>query len=38
MPNEYIEYLTAQRIREYEAKTGVTVKFPVPPRRSSSRS
>ena len=30
MRNEYIEDVTARRIREYEAKTGVTVKFPVP--------
>lgn len=28
--NETIEDITAQRIREYEAKAGVTVKLPVP--------
>lgn len=28
--NEVIEDITAQRIREYEAKVGVTVTFPVP--------
>jgi hypothetical protein len=28
--NEAIEDITAQRIREYEAKAGVTVKLPVP--------
>lgn len=28
--NEVIEDVTAQRIREYESKTGVTVQFPVP--------
>jgi hypothetical protein len=30
MRNDYIEDVTAQRIRQYEAKIGVTVKFPVP--------
>lgn len=30
MRNEYIENLTADRIRQYEAKTGRAVKFPVP--------
>jgi len=30
MRNEYIEDVTAKRIREYEAKAGVTVKLPVP--------
>ena len=28
--NEIIEDITAQRIREYEAKAGVTVKLPIP--------
>jgi hypothetical protein len=28
--NEVIEDVTAQRLREYEAKTGVTIKLPVP--------
>jgi len=28
--NETIEDITAQRVREYEAKAGVTVKLPVP--------
>jgi hypothetical protein len=28
--NEYIEDVTAQRIRQYEARTGTTVRFPVP--------
>jgi hypothetical protein len=30
LKNEAIEDVTALRIREYESKTGVTVKFPVP--------
>jgi hypothetical protein len=30
LPNEYIEDITAQRLREYEAKLGVTVALPVP--------
>lgn len=30
MRNEYIEDVTAQRIRQYEAKTGCRVTFPVP--------
>jgi hypothetical protein len=30
MKNEYIEDVTARRIREYEAKTGITLKLPVP--------
>ncbi len=30
LKNEVIEDLTARRIREYEAKAGVTVKLPVP--------
>jgi hypothetical protein len=30
LSNESIEDMTAQRIRQYEAKTGVTIKFPVP--------
>jgi hypothetical protein len=30
MKNEYIEDVTAQRIREYEAKASTVVKFPVP--------
>ena len=30
MKNEYIEDVTAQRIREYEAKTGSIIKLPVP--------
>lgn len=30
LSNESIEDVTARRIRQYEAKTGVTVKFPVP--------
>src|ERR1700730_11273519 len=30
LKNEVIEGLTAGRIREYEAKAGVTVKLPVP--------
>lgn len=30
MKNEYIEEVTAKRIRAYEAKAGVTVKLPVP--------
>ena len=30
LKNEAIEDVTAQRIREYESKTGVMVKFPVP--------
>lgn len=28
--NEVVEDLTARRIREYEAKAGVTVQLPVP--------
>ena len=30
LKNEVIEDVTASRIREYEAKAGVTVKLPVP--------
>jgi hypothetical protein len=30
LKNEAIEDVTAQRIREYESKTGVTIAFPVP--------
>ena len=30
LKNEVIESTTASRIREYEAKAGVTVKLPVP--------
>jgi len=30
LSNESVEDVTAQRIRQYEAKAGVTVKFPVP--------
>lgn len=30
MRNEYIEDVTAERIRQYEAKTGRTVTFPIP--------
>src|SRR6516225_8678259 len=30
LKNEVIEDVTAQRIREYEAKVGVPVKLPVP--------
>ena len=30
LSNEAIEDVTAQRIRQYEAKAGVTVGFPVP--------
>lgn len=30
MRNEYIEDVTAQHIRQHEAKTEVRVKFPVP--------
>lgn len=30
MRNDYIEDVTADRIRQYEAKTGVKVTFPVP--------
>ena len=30
LKNEVLEDVTASRIREYEAKAGVTVKLPVP--------
>src|ERR1700722_1809269 len=30
MSNKYIEDVTAERIRQYEAKINTTVKFPVP--------
>src|SRR5438552_3843078 len=30
MKNAVIEDVTAQRLREYEAKRGITIKFPVP--------